>query len=620
MIAKRSRSRKDGKSSFAALARYIQDSHSSEERLLYSTSTNCLSDDMDLVIKEIEATQALNTRSQVDKTYHLIASFHEGERPSREALDDIEQQLCEAIKLGDHQRVSAVHDNTDHLHIHIAINKVHPETLRTVTPFNDFHELQKACRLLEARHGLVVDAGEEKGKLLTAPVQDLEAHQGIESFQRWAQGEPQARLSALLDRPGPTWADVHQALNEYGLMIAPRGNGFVVRDQGNAEFSIKASQLGRRFSKGGLERQLGDYTPAGASLPDPSQQYEPAPQTIQNQARAELWNQYKATSERQLSEKTRALQTIKAEASKAYRELTATFRARRQVIYARKDVSGRKKRAANSLLRMERVQAQQALKRHYNGLRQTAVQGHRKETWIQFLQREANTGNTVAVDALRRAKKRTDHKEASYLSGTAEAAPDALLYQMKYQVHRNGDVTYYMDGKAVTDEGKRIRVGEAFDDRSIQVALRMAQNQFGNRLKINGSESFQHQAAEVAGRLGMNIIFTDSALEQVKGAHQRYAYRKDPVQQYVDQRNATTNKVADLLPHRRYEESDAGTLVYRGQRTIKGGPKVALLEKEGAMLVRPINQEQASKLKQCRVGSVVEADGTCIQIKDRGRE
>ncbi len=574
---------------------------------------------MDLVIKEIEATQALNTRSQVDKTYHLIASFHEGERPSHEALDDIEQQLCEAIGLGEHQRVSAVHDNTDHLHIHIAINKVHPETLRTITPFNDFYELQQACRLLEARHGLVVDAGSEKEPVLAANVQDLEAHQGIESFQRWAQGEPLSRLNALLDRPNPGWAALHQALSEYGLMMMPRGNGFVVRDQRNAEFSIKASQLGRRFSKASLERELGRYTPPETDFSEPAKRYQPVPPTPHAQQRAALWSQYQAASTSQLMVKARTLQAIKAEASKAHRALTAEFRAKRQVIYERKDISGRKKRAAYSLLRMERVAAQQAIKHQFGEKRQAALQGFRKETWIQFLQREANGGNAVAIDALRRSRTRTDHPHASYLSGTAEIAQDALLYQMKYQVHRNGDVTYFIDGKAVTDEGKRIRVGERFDERSVETALRMARNQFGNSLKISGSETFQHKAAEIAGRHGMDIQFTDPVLQQIKYSQVTQSSYRDPVQGFIHKRNATREKGAALLPHRRYEASDTGSFIYRGQRSTEGGPTVALLEKDGSILVRPVDKGVASELKRIRVGSVVEADGTRIQIKDRGR-
>jgi len=47
-----------------------------------------------------------------------------------------------ALGFGEHQRVSAVHQNTDHWHLHVAINKVHPTTLRNVTPIRDHYRLQ----------------------------------------------------------------------------------------------------------------------------------------------------------------------------------------------------------------------------------------------------------------------------------------------------------------------------------------------------------------------------------------------------------------------------------------------------------------------------------------------
>ncbi len=62
-----------------------------------------------------------------------MVSFREGERPTREQLADIEDRLCGALGFAEHQRVSAVHQNTDNWHMHIAINKVHPRTPRSRT-------------------------------------------------------------------------------------------------------------------------------------------------------------------------------------------------------------------------------------------------------------------------------------------------------------------------------------------------------------------------------------------------------------------------------------------------------------------------------------------------------
>jgi hypothetical protein len=88
-------------------------------------ATNCHTDDPGWVVKEILATQARNTRSLGEKSYHLVVSFPEGEKPTREQIEDIEDRLCAALGFEEHQRVSAVHQNTDNWHFRIAINKVH---------------------------------------------------------------------------------------------------------------------------------------------------------------------------------------------------------------------------------------------------------------------------------------------------------------------------------------------------------------------------------------------------------------------------------------------------------------------------------------------------------------
>ena len=69
-------------------------------------------------------------------------------------MEDIEDTICAAIGFGEHQRVSAVHQNTDHWHLHVAINKVHPPTFRNVEPFCDHYRLQECCAELEVKHGL----------------------------------------------------------------------------------------------------------------------------------------------------------------------------------------------------------------------------------------------------------------------------------------------------------------------------------------------------------------------------------------------------------------------------------------------------------------------------------
>ena len=156
MIAKRAHRRKDSKSSFSTLVEYITRDGKAAQKdgIEYSRITHCGFDTLDAAILEIEATQARNTRSKIDKTYHLIVSFQEDEIVGQEKLFDIEDEICRAIGLGDHQRISAAHQDTDNQHIHIAINKIHPISHLAIEPYYDYMKLDEACAALEFKHEL----------------------------------------------------------------------------------------------------------------------------------------------------------------------------------------------------------------------------------------------------------------------------------------------------------------------------------------------------------------------------------------------------------------------------------------------------------------------------------
>ncbi|MFM2287325.1 MAG: hypothetical protein RL684_468 [Pseudomonadota bacterium] len=173
MIAKRIAAPK-GTSDFARLARYVVDAQGRVDPRTWTRTadyildtrhdgakvggvriTNCANDDDPASAAiEILACQAKNTRSKGDKTYHLVVAFPHGEQPSLAMLHAIEDRLCAAIGLADHHRLSAVHTDTDHLHVHIAINKVHPTTWRNVEPYYDKARLMAECEAIERDYGL----------------------------------------------------------------------------------------------------------------------------------------------------------------------------------------------------------------------------------------------------------------------------------------------------------------------------------------------------------------------------------------------------------------------------------------------------------------------------------
>lgn len=177
MIAKRIEPRPGGKSNIARLARYVVNAQGGLDPRSWSRTadyildsnaeanekgekvggvrvTNCFTDDPADATQLIQATQARNTKSKKDKTYHLVFSFPPGEQPPLEVLNAIEDELCATIGYADHQRISAVHIDTDHLHVHVAINKVHPTGHQNIEPYYDKQRLMAACERLEVKYGL----------------------------------------------------------------------------------------------------------------------------------------------------------------------------------------------------------------------------------------------------------------------------------------------------------------------------------------------------------------------------------------------------------------------------------------------------------------------------------
>lgn len=191
MIAKRIQ--RQGDSSFRRLAQYLARGEPGEQVVALQI-TNCASDTPEEAVAEILHLQNLNTRAKGDKTYHLVISFPPGERPALEQLQAIEADLVVSIGLAEHQRMSAVHTDTEHLHVHVAINKIHPESLRYVEPYFDKLRLMEACARLEIQyglertpHGIELDAGR------------THAHQQEPSHERYAEYDlASARHRAVL--------------------------------------------------------------------------------------------------------------------------------------------------------------------------------------------------------------------------------------------------------------------------------------------------------------------------------------------------------------------------------------------------------------------------------------
>ena len=100
-------------------------------------------EDAELALSVIKLVQEGNVRTKRDKTYHVVISFHPNDRtlPARE-LEDVVRRTVAAVGLQEHQYIAVRHSDQEHEHVHIAVNRIHPVTLKIHHPFRAFRGLR----------------------------------------------------------------------------------------------------------------------------------------------------------------------------------------------------------------------------------------------------------------------------------------------------------------------------------------------------------------------------------------------------------------------------------------------------------------------------------------------
>lgn len=505
MIIKHVRMNAAKKSNFVTLVSYLTGPQGKQERVGVVRITNCLTLDAPTAALEVLSKQLQNSRSQADKTYHLVVSFRAGETPGTDILKSIEQKICDSLGFGEHQRISVVHHDTDNLHMHIAINKVHPARLTLHEPYNAYHTFAKLCDRLEKAFGLQRD-NHTPGKTTSENrAADMEQHAAVESLLGWIRRECAAQI-----REARTWAQLHQALDEHGLQLRVRGNGFVISSEDG--IAVKASSVAREFSKENLESRLGAFQPAPHPPPgrQPGKRYRKQP-TGTNADTTVLFARYK--SAQHLAMATRADEWRKAAARKQrlIEAAKRTGRLKRSAIkLVRASRSGKKLMYATTSKALREEIA--AVNRQYLKERQQIHEKYRRLAWADWLRQEAHAGDQEALQALR-ARKMASATYGDTLRG-AGAQQKPFAGARHDSVTKKGTLIYRFGASVVRDDGARLDVARGASDAELEAALRLAMARYGSRISVTGSDQFKEHIARAAAAAHLSVSFDDDALER----------------------------------------------------------------------------------------------------------
>lgn len=634
---------------FDRLAGYVIDREGEGERVVGARVTNCGSEDLEMAIAQIEATQAMNKRSKGDKSYHLVISFPEGERPSLEQLRDIEDRLCEAIGLADHQRISAIHDDTDNLHVHVAINKVHPETFKNVEPFYDKQKLMAACVELEVKHGLTrVNHGVEAEKGAAQNVGDgaakMEEHSGRESLASWIEKNAKDAL-VVAGATAPDWAALHAAFAEHGLTLKARGAGFVIgADQSKAH--VKASSVDPSLAFKVLVGRLGAFEPApsqerqergqgGQERVPGGKGYEAGPKQRGGATQA-LYARFKEQRGVTESARTQAFANVTLDHATDQRKISRDYRQLRADTRADRSLPGHIKRKSLRDMELDLIRQKAARKAQAVAERAEIRRAYPLPTWQGFLEREASRGDEAAVSVLRSHMIRREPGAGDILTAKDRQAARHVVYQqLTPTAAKNGDLVYVLkDGGQITDRAGEVRSDKASAQAAF-LALSLAADRFvGQPLIIQGSDAFKAAVIEVSALRGFDVTFADPEMEAGRKAAvarnqpETTKARGDGLDAYIASRNALRDKVADIPLHRRWTPADAGTLEYAGRRGFPDGGEAVLLRRGAEIVGLPVTSNQAAKASKWSIGEpvAVDARGRFIDLsraasaEDRKRE
>lgn len=286
MIVKKIRNQKTGSTKaarVAGVANYIvgpQHGHS-VEKCIHHEANNFFTDTHEGHVAEMIALAQDAVRSK-DPIDHWVLSWAPNERPSVDQVREAVGLFLGHCGLSGHQVIWGLHDDTEHLHVHIAINRVHPETLKVIEINKGFqlNAAHQAIALIEKKQGwqsvenaryqtneqgeLVTDrttqlpkVNKDKSKPLepTGFARDREIQTGQKSAQRI--GIEQA---APIIANATSWKQLHEALATVGIEYRRDGSGaklFI------GETAVKASDVvDRKNNFGALQKRLGLYQPA----------------------------------------------------------------------------------------------------------------------------------------------------------------------------------------------------------------------------------------------------------------------------------------------------------------------------------------------------------------------
>ncbi len=493
------------KSSIVRLVNYVTSDQQKAHRISEVIVSNCKHDDPDLAAREMLMTQLKNRRAKSDKTYHLMVSFRPGEDPTPETIRRVETDLCKRLGFAEHQRIAVVHRDTNSVHLHVAINKIHPKRFSIRDPYMDHFALGKECEKLESRLMLRSDNHAATGKTKAErKAGDIEAVTGQQSLLSYIREECLPALMAA-----QSWEEFHRELAKVGLTIKLQNNGvnFVAVTGGH----VTGSGVDRAFSKGNLEIRLGAFRPVPEDCKTITsvKTFQRKPLGPDTPLKAE----FTELKEKREETVTQHISVIRDQHRRKVEEIRRENRNDRK--HARRIPAGRTaKRRLYAALDAKYKAQMERIREESKQQRQAVYQQTPRYNWLNWLQEQAKTGRMEALKALRVRAFGLAKQVGAAILGEKSADNDLLEGKKVDSVTKRGTVIYSFGADALRDDGESFRIAHTASLDTAIMALQIAKRRFGQPLHINGDTAFRETMVRAAVEGKVFVTFSDPALEK----------------------------------------------------------------------------------------------------------
>ncbi len=489
------------------------------------------------------AALALAAPQSADPITHYVISWAEGEHPTTEQVDQAVHIILDELGLQGHQTIYALHRDTNNDHVHLVVNRVHPETERVVRAGGGWDRralLQAVAKIEQAQEWQQVatpaaerEAAEAERRRKTSredrrgerarerPRTRDRARDGAHRHgERSAVEIARERAGQLFHpkRGAQTWAELHAALAARGLRYEKKGSGAIIWI---GETAVKASDVSRDASYAKLAKRLGEYQPATpeqaeqsrASAPGP----EPTDRVVESTARTS-WAEYQRARKERRAEGRAERAALTARHRQERAALQSAQRERRKAATAG---NWRGRGASLNTLRSqlaaqdarERAALRERQARERQGRAKTAAKSY--EDWLR------QQGRSQQADSYAR-------WIAPRLMGEDQPAVPRDI--RAFSAHVVGSsVEYRRDADrrlAFVDAGRTIAMTSSRESDATLAALQLASAKWGGKVQIQGNAEFRERAARLAAREGIRVM--DEDLQELVADERARMQRGEP--------------------------------------------------------------------------------------------